>query len=132
MIIKQTLTTRSKNLGYLTWVHNTETKTKSVIVQRFKGKDPTEDQQQKLDEVQEWIESEFGGHTIDNIRIDNNVYMNLLELDWRKSMSLIWNLSSRTHSLMNRLRATKKQKLPQHKFGSKLYELRGGRWVLIA
>lgn len=82
MIIKQNLTTRSKSLGYLTVLTNLETNLQTLVVSKFKGKDPTHDQMDGLQKLQGFINDSFDLTSIYDVRIDNNVYLELLSQDW--------------------------------------------------
>ena len=88
MIIKQNLTTRSKNLGYLTVLTDLETDLQTLIVSKFKGKDPDHDQMDGLQKLQGFMNSSFDLTPLYDVRIDNNVYLELIDQEWDKKYVL--------------------------------------------
>jgi hypothetical protein len=88
MIIKQNLTIRSKNLGYLTVLTDLETDLQTLVVSKFKGKDPTHDQMDGLQKLQRFMNDSFDLTSLYDVRIDNNVYLELLEQEWNEKYVL--------------------------------------------
>ena len=82
MIIKQVLTTRSKNLGYLIRLTNIESKESDLIVAKFKGKDPSPEIITAMAKLDEYIKGHYEYETLYDVRIDNNLYLELLDKDW--------------------------------------------------
>ena len=83
MYIKQNLTTRSKNLGYLTRITNVETNKNILVVSKFKGKDPTLEIENQFKKIHDYIDSKYKNKiSLYDVRIDNNLYLELLDQEW--------------------------------------------------
>lgn len=83
MYIKQNLTTRSKNLGYLTRITEIETSESFLVVSKFKGKDPTPEIENQFKKVHAFIDSEYDNNiSLYDVRIDNNLYLELMDQEW--------------------------------------------------
>jgi len=82
MYIKQNLTTRSKNLGYLTRITDVANNENILVISKFKGKDPTSEIQSSFSKVQKFLNDEFAPVELYDVRIDNNLYLELISQKW--------------------------------------------------